>query len=90
MLTRRSWLVYGALLAIWASLIGWQVAEHVRVRKSARSELRHRAEDISSTLALIVRQQRFVVRRTYLESILNDLVKPGRASFVSLIAQHHQ
>jgi signal transduction histidine kinase len=85
MLTRRSWLVYGALLAIWASLIGWQVVEHVRVSRSARSELRHRAEDISSTLALIMRQQRFVVRRTYLESILNDLVKQGELRSIVLL-----
>jgi signal transduction histidine kinase len=85
MLTRRSWLVYGALLAIWASLIGWQVVEHVRVSRSARSELRHRAEDISSTLALIMRQQRLFVSRSRLEAILNELVKQGELRSIVLL-----
>ena len=36
MMTRRSWFVYGTLLAIWMILMGWQAAEHLRVRRSAR------------------------------------------------------
>ena len=30
MTTRRSWLIYGVLLAIWAVLLGWQAIEHTR------------------------------------------------------------
>lgn len=59
MLTRRSWLVYGALLAIWLVLIGWQVAEHQRVKRQARDELVTSAKDVSSTLALLVRARSF-------------------------------
>src|SRR5271165_6600764 len=77
MLTRRSSLVYGALLLIWSALIGWQVAEHFHFRRAARDELRRSAKDISNTLALLMRQQRFFgffVRRDRLETVLNELV----------------
>ncbi len=70
-MTRRSWFVYGTLLAIWLVLIGWQTAEHIRVRRSARNALRHRAQDISSVLALVMRSQRFFVTRERVESALN-------------------
>jgi len=46
--------------------------EHFGVRRSARAELRRHAEVISSTLALIMRQQRFFVRQDRLEGVLND------------------
>ena len=87
MLTRRSWFVYGALLAIWIILIGWQAAEHVRVKRSARNALRHRAEDISNTLGLLMRSQRFfgVVTKERLESALNELVKHGELISVELL-----
>jgi signal transduction histidine kinase len=55
MITRRSWFVYGTLLAIWVALIGWQTAEHLRVRRSALNNLHRRAEAISHTLALSMR-----------------------------------
>ncbi len=85
MVTRRSWFVYGALLAIWVGLIGWQMAEHFTVRRSARAELRRHAEVISSTLALIMRQQRFFVRQDRLEGVLNELVKQGELRSIVLL-----
>ncbi|MDB6066290.1 MAG: Sensor protein ZraS [Pedosphaera sp.] len=87
MLTRRSWFVYSALLAIWIILIGWQAAEHYRVKRSARNALRHRAEDISNTLGLLMRSQRFfgVVTKERLESALNELVKQGELISVELL-----
>jgi signal transduction histidine kinase len=87
MLTRRSWVVYAALLAIWVALIGWQVVEHFRVRRTARTELRHRAEDISSTLALLMRSQSFfgVISTNRLESALTELVKPGEFHPTSVV-----
>jgi signal transduction histidine kinase len=85
MTTRRSWSVYGTLLAIWLILIGWQSAEHVRVRRSARNALRHRAQDISSVLALVMRSQRFFVTRDRVESALNELVKQGEVQSVELL-----
>src|SRR5579883_2174339 len=85
MLTRRSWLVYGVLLAIWVVLIGWQAAEHVRVRRFARAGLRHRAEDISNTLALIMRSQRMIASSNRMETILTELVKQGEVHSIQLL-----
>src|ERR1700722_8121922 len=85
MITRRSWFVYGMLLAIWLVLIGWQVAEHVRMRKAARAGLRHRAEDISNTLASIMRSQRFFVRQDRIETVLNELVDQGEVYSIALL-----
>ena len=92
MATRRSWLVYGALLTIWTALICWQVSEHLRVRRAARDELRRSARDISNTLALVMRQQRFgafgrglFVRRDFLETSLNELVKQGDLRSIVLL-----
>ncbi len=79
MITRRSWFVYGALLAIWLALIGWQGVEHMRVRRAAQQKLVDRTRDISTTLALLLRSQRFfgIISPERLESALNELVKPG-------------
>jgi signal transduction histidine kinase len=59
MLTRRSWLVYGIFLAIWIALLGWQVAEHLRVEKLARTALVNDAKSASSSLAAVVRAGSF-------------------------------
>ena len=85
MISRRSWFVYGALLAIWVILIGWQGAEHLRVRHSARDDLRHKGKDISSILALVMRSQRFFVTRPRIEAALNELVKQGELRSVELL-----
>jgi signal transduction histidine kinase len=86
--TRRSWLVYGLLIAIWGAILGWQVAEHTRVRKSARVGLMNRAKDISDTLGLVMRSQRRfggVISKERLESTLHELVKPGQLSSIALL-----
>src|SRR5258708_4403965 len=87
MILRRSSFVFGVLLAIWVVLIGWQGAEHIRVRRSARNALRHRARDIASTLGLLTRSQRFfgVVTKERLESALNELVNQGELHSVELL-----
>src|SRR5271167_1736426 len=85
MISRRSWFVYGALLAIWVILICWQGAEHLRVRRSARDDLRHHAQDISSILALVMRSQRPYVQRLRIEAALNELVKQGELRSVELL-----
>jgi signal transduction histidine kinase len=86
MLTRRSWLVYGALLAIWLVLIGWQVAEHLRVKRQARAELITSAKDVSSTLALLVRARSFfgTVDPNRLEYALRAMVTPGESHPLSV------
>lgn len=84
MLTRRSWFVYGTLLAILVALITWQSAEHLRVRRAARSILRHRAEDISNMLALIMRSQRLFASSNRMEAVLTELVKQGEVYSIQL------
>jgi hypothetical protein len=76
---RRSWFVYGTLLAIWLALIGWQGVEHIRVRRAIQQKLVDTTRDISNTLGVFIRSQRFfgVVSKERLESALKELVKPG-------------
>ena len=87
MITRRSWFVYGTLLAIWVVLLGWQAAEHARVKRVARNALLNRTKDISNTLGLLMRSQRFfgVITKERLESALTELVKPGELHPVSVV-----
>src|SRR6266404_409928 len=49
-LSRRSILVYGLLLAVWALVVVWQLEEHVRFKEYARAALRNRSKDIANTL----------------------------------------
>ena len=51
---RRDWIVYGMLSAVWALLIGWQMAEHSHVKAGAREALVNRAKDISDTLGMLM------------------------------------
>src|SRR5688572_18519090 len=87
-MSRRGLIVYGILFAAWAVVVGWQVAEHVRVRVSARAALINRAKDISNTLGLVMRSQRRfgdVIFKDRLESALNELVKPGELNAIALL-----
>src|SRR5260221_194556 len=88
MTPRRSWLIYGVLLAIWGVLLGWQTVEHIRVEQAARAELTKSAKDISTTLGLVMRSQRRfggVISKERMESTLKDLVKPGELNAIALL-----
>src|SRR2546426_10181169 len=76
---RRTRLVYGLLLAVWAVVVIWQVLEHDRVEKAARAALINRSRDITTTLGVVIRSQRFrgVVLQERLEPALKELVKSG-------------
>jgi signal transduction histidine kinase len=85
---RRSALIYGFLAAAWCLLAGWQVAEHLWVRRSARATLIDRARAISSTVGIVVRSQRHfggVINKERLEQALNRLVEQGEMSGVALL-----
>src|SRR5580704_5655581 len=86
MMTRRSWFVYGTLLAIWILLIGWQAAEHARTRKAARAALRQRAQDICNTLALTMRATARgpFASKERVEDWLNGLVEQGEVTSIKL------
>src|SRR6185369_5983776 len=90
MTTRRSWLIFGVLLAIWAVLLGWQAIEHTRVEKAARAKLIDRAKYISDTLGLVMRSQsqgrlRGVISKERMETALNELIKPGELTAIALL-----
>ena len=86
-ISRRSTLIYGLLLAAWMLVLGWQTAEHFRVRRAARAQLIYHAEDISNTLGIVLRSQRRfgVLSKERLESALNDLVRPGELHGIALL-----
>ena len=80
--------VYATLLAAWGLILAWQVAEHLRVRQSARAALINRAKDISNTLGIVMRSQRRffgVISKERLEATLNDLVRPGELNAIALL-----
>jgi signal transduction histidine kinase len=76
MMTRRSWVVYGMLVAIWAVLMVWQIAEHVASRHAFQNMVVDRGRSISTTCGLLMRARSFfgVVSRERLEAALNELV----------------
>ncbi len=83
----RGRLVYGVLAAVWALIMVWQIAEHFRVRSSARAELVYRAKDISTTLGIVLRSQRRfgIISKERLESALTELIRPGELNGVALL-----
>src|SRR5437764_7724451 len=83
----RTRLVYGLLLAVWALIVTWQVVEHDRVKKSARTALINRSRDITTTLGVVIRSQRFrgLLFQERLEPALKDLVKSGELTSVALL-----
>lgn len=84
---RRTFWVYGLLIAAWLLVLGWQAFEHFRVKENARAELRNRAKDISTTVGIVLRSQRIfgVISKERLESALNDLVHPGELNAVAML-----
>lgn len=86
-MNQRGRLVYGVLLAVWILILGWQVAEHFRVRRAAQVALINRAKDISTTLGIVLRSQRVfgVISKDRLESALNALLNPEELKAVALL-----
>ncbi len=87
-LGRHSLLVYGLLLAAWALIVGWQAIDHVRAEQAARTQLIRRADDISTTLGIVLRSQRrfgSVLSKERLESSLTDLLRPGELNGIALL-----
>jgi signal transduction histidine kinase len=84
----RTRLVYGLLLAVWILVVAWQAAEHDRVKKAARTTLINRSRDITTTLGVVIRSQRFrgVVLQERLEPALKELVKSGELNAVALLS----
>jgi signal transduction histidine kinase len=77
MITRRSWLVYGMLGALWTLLVVWQIVEHARLHQAAQGQLIDRGRYISSTCGVLLRSRGFfgVISKERLEAALNGLVR---------------
>jgi signal transduction histidine kinase len=89
MMTRRDWAVYGVLAAVWAALIGWQTAEHARVRKELLHSVSDRGRYESSACGKLMTSLGFfgsgVVGRERLEAGLNALVSTNDLLSVELL-----
>jgi signal transduction histidine kinase len=84
----RSKLVYTLLALVWLIILGWQVAEHHRVKHVAENALRNRSKDITSILGLVVRSQRFrggPLFQERLESAIKELVRSGEVNSIALL-----
>jgi signal transduction histidine kinase len=79
--------VYGLLFTAWALILGWQVMEHSRVEAASRAELRNRAKDISTTVGIVLRSQRWfgVISKERIEPALAGLVRPEELTAVALL-----
>ncbi len=94
-LTRRSTLIYGFLLFVWVLVVGWQIEEHVRVRETAKAELRGNAHVIANFLSATIRGQGFrgAVVQERLEPVLkvlvnartNELTRPSELLTITLL-----
>lgn len=83
----RKQMVYGAMSAGLLLVLGWQLGEHLRVRRTAWAGIINRAKDISNTLAVILRSQRrfgSVITKEPLEAALQSLVKGGELRAIAL------
>jgi signal transduction histidine kinase len=82
MMMRRSWFVFGTLIAIWIALIGWQCVEHIQARRAEQQKLVDRAKVVSNTVGLLLRSKSFfgIISPERLESALNELIKPSGPS----------
>lgn len=75
-LKRRDDLVYGLLIGAFVLVVGWQVEEHLKVRESAKTDLRKSARAIANTVGAFIRglQFRGAVFRERLDPVLDELV----------------
>src|SRR5580704_2344961 len=88
MITVRSWAVYGMLAAIWGALLGWQVAEHIRVSKRLQHNLIELGHARTSTCAKFMRSRRAsggVIGKERLEGTLNALIDTNEFRAVELL-----
>ncbi|HXG46031.1 MAG TPA: ATP-binding protein [Methylomirabilota bacterium] len=87
-LLRRTAILYTSLAAVWSLIVAWQVVEHRRVRDAARAALLKRAQDISTTMGLVIRSQRRfggIVSQERIESALDELVRVDEINSLALI-----
>lgn len=81
------WKVYSLLALVWFIICAWQIYEHERVQDSVRRALFTRANDISTSLALVIRSQsRFGVDlKPYLDATLAALTESEDLRSIALL-----
>lgn len=86
-LNRQGKFVYGLLLAGWLLVLAWQVEEHMRVERSAQTDLRNRSHEIAGTLSAVTRAMRFrgTVFQERLDPVLNELAN-SRSNAVASVS----
>ena len=87
MSSKRIITIYALLALAWLLFAIWQVFEHSRIKQAARDALLSRAQDISSSLGIVIRSQgRFgIIRQSRLQDALEDLVQSKELQAVALL-----
>lgn len=87
MMSKWTWRVYCLLALAWVIVGAWQVYEHERFQESVQEALFNRANDISNTLAVVIRSQgRFgVAYKPYLDATLAALTESEDLRSVALL-----
>jgi signal transduction histidine kinase len=85
--SKRIVTIYALLALAWLLFVIWQVFEHSRIKQAARDALLSRAQDISSSLGVVIRSQgRFgIIRQSRLQDALEDLVQSKELQAVTLL-----
>src|SRR6185436_7424027 len=75
-LTRRNYVVFGVLAALWLVVVAWQAEEHFAFKNFAKTGLRNRSKTIASTLGASIRGMQFrsTVTADRLQIVLNEMV----------------
>jgi signal transduction histidine kinase len=83
----RSKITYILIAAAWITVCVWQFIEHGRVQDFARVALLNRADDISTTLSVVIRSQRRfgMVPQPRLEAALVELTDSSELLGVALL-----
>ena len=87
---RDSWF-YTGVVAVLMVVVGWQIAEHIRVRQLARAAMIGRGRDITTTLGLIISSQRRfpgIVSKERLQSSIEALVRDEVRSIALLNSEN--
>jgi signal transduction histidine kinase len=87
----RRWLVPFTLVGCGLAVCGWQLEEHVRYERSSKDALIKRGRDITSTLGVVLRSQRWnphfgIVSKERVEPALQALVQLEGLESISILS----
>lgn len=84
---KRRLVIAVLLIGCGLAVCGWQVEEHVRLRRDAAQALINRGRDITSTLGVLLRSQRRFgfISKERLQSVLQDLIRPGELESIAIL-----